>query len=59
MVFRQLRTLYKDEQGQNAVEVLVITAVLVSALAAALHGLLPNLGNGFMEMAKEIGGPVP
>lgn len=59
MLFTQLRKLYKDDRGQNAVEAMLLIVVLVVFIAAALHGLLPKLGNGFMEMAKAIGGPVP
>ena len=45
--------------GQSAVEVCLLIAGIVLFLAAALHGFLPHLAEGFMGMAAAIGGPVP
>ncbi len=60
MLFLKLfKKLYRENRGQHAVECLMRIVVLVVFIAAALHGFLPYFGEGFMEMAKEIGGPTP
>jgi hypothetical protein len=59
LFYRLFKKLYRDNRGQNAVESFMLVIVLVVFIAAALHGILPHLGEGFMEMAKAIGGPTP
>ncbi len=59
LFLKNLNKLYIENRGQYAIEGFLLVVVVVSFIAAALHGILPNLGEGFMEMAKTIGGPTP
>ncbi len=54
-----LQEIHDDCQGQHTVEVMILIALLVVALAAALHGFLPPFARGFDGMAKAILGPIP
>ena len=59
LIMNRMQQLARDQNGQSAVEAFLIVAGIVLVLAAALHGFLPYLANGFMEMAKAIAGPTP
>ncbi len=54
-----LKKLLVDNRGQNTVEVMVLIATLVFALAAATHVLLPHLALGFRGMSVAVSAPTP
>ena len=50
---------HNDYRGQHTVELALLIALIVVALAAALHAFLPPFANGFDGMAQAIFGPIP
>jgi len=50
---------HNDYRGQHTVELALLIALIVVALAAALHAFLPPFAKGFDGMAQAIFGPIP